>query len=120
MAVAVIAGATLRIERTLTGIPAGEALTKAYLTVKADPDAADPGVIQKTITVALTTSGQITDTGAGDTIAAVLFILSSADTSLLTEGSLYYWSIKTITAGGNYETPRDTFTVTAGVTAATT
>ena len=118
MAVAVVAGATLRIERTLTGVPAGEALTKAYLTVKANPVDADPGVLQKTITTVLTASGQITDTGAGDTIAAVLFILASADTTLLTEGSLYYWSIKTITASGNYETPRDTFTVTEGVTAA--
>ncbi|HXI14820.1 MAG TPA: hypothetical protein VNM48_00515 [Chloroflexota bacterium] len=120
MAIAVSAGATLKLARTLTGVPAGEALTKAYLTVKTDPQDPDPGVIQKTITAVLDASGQITDTGAGDTQAAVLFIVTNVDTSLLVEGTLYYWDIKAITAGGNYPTARDTFTVTRGVTGATT
>jgi hypothetical protein len=76
-----VAGDDLCIIREVTGIPAGNALTDAWFTVR---DLEDFGgstiIVQLTITTAQTSAGQITDDGAGDGIATVRFDLTGAQT----------------------------------------
>lgn len=90
-----VAGDTYEVVRTITGLPSGYALDKAWMTVKASAVDADPGVFQKAITTSnVDGTGQITDTGTGDGSAAVRFDLASADTTLLTPGTSYVYDIQ--------------------------
>ncbi len=109
----------LTVQRTITGVPAGDTLASAWLTVKLNKTDADPGIFQRAITSALTAAGQITDTGAGDTQGAVEFYLLPANTSLLTEGVGYHYDIQVrTTAGKTYTVEVGRVTVTGSVTAA--
>lgn len=79
------------IIRTITLIPSGDSIAKAWLTVKrheADTDAA--ALFQLAITTASTASGQITDTGAGDLIGAVTFKISPTNSRLVGSTPRHY------------------------------
>jgi hypothetical protein len=101
-----MAGDAFEIERTLTGIPTGQSITKAWLTIKAEQsDADDDAIVQKIITaVDSATDGQITDDGAGDGSAVVLFRLRPADTALLA-GRGYFFDIQVLLSTGDPNTP---------------
>ncbi len=82
------------VERTVTGIPTGRTLARAWFTLKALPTDADPGVLQKVITpTAQPGIGQITDTGA-DTVGKLVFEFTGAQTGALTAGKRYYYDIQ--------------------------
>lgn len=104
-------GQDYEINRTITDVPAGDTLAKAWLTLKTSIDDADPGLVQKEITsVNVAGTGQITDTGA-DTTGAVRFDLVPADTALPTPGTAVPYDIKVrTTAGKVYPVEKGVFT----------
>jgi hypothetical protein len=75
-----VAGDHYYIRKTIDDIPAGQILSKAWLTVKANFADADPGLVQKAITsTEVGGTGHIEDTGADGT-GVVRFDLIPADT----------------------------------------
>ena len=98
MSITVYRGDSLDVIRTVTNVPAGETLTKAWLTVKKSNTDADPGVLQKVITTTSGAAGQITNAGASGT-GALLFTIASAETAALTTSGLMY-DVQVITSGG--------------------
>lgn len=85
------------VERTVAGLPAGQTITRAWLTVKTvatDPDV--NAVVQLEITTTATAAGQITDDGAGDQEGKVLFQLNASQTRAIgTRLRLYDIQIRT-------------------------
>src|SRR5262245_50955367 len=78
----------------------------AWLTIKESKRDSDAeAIVQKRITTTLTAEGQILDTGAGDNIGQLTFILVSADTADLREGKNYRFDIKIKFNSGRFETP---------------
>jgi hypothetical protein len=117
-----VAGDDLDITRTITNVPAGDSLAKAWLTVKANAADADPGIFQLAITSVNSADGQITDTGTGDQIAALTFHITAARSALLTPGTAYLYDIQVkTTTGGKVFTPEvGTVKPVQGVTVTTT
>lgn len=88
------------LRRTITTIPSGEIVTKAWLTVKADPGDADPGLVQLTITASPTAAGVIEEAGVGGTTDAVIrFDLQPADTDAIGAHVTRYYDISVLTDG---------------------
>ena len=87
-------------------LPATDVLTNAYLTIKSSPTELDAlSVLQKHITTALTTAGQIT----GSPELNMLFNVFSADyEGLVTASTVYYYDIRVVTNLGH------TYTVETG------
>jgi len=102
----------LDVIRTVNGIPSGQALTDAYMTVKASGGST---IFQKHITTAAVAGqGQITDDGSGDGIAGVRFELVGGpgqDTTQLTAGTAFNYDIQVNTGAGKRYTP-ETGTIT--------
>lgn len=96
----IVRGNDFDVIRTITDVPEGTTLTKAWLTIKQYETQLDAeAVLQKVITSVLTPGvGQITDTGADET-ASVIFQLTNANTLLLT-AYMYFYDIKVLTASG--------------------
>lgn len=70
--------------RTVTVIPSGDSIAKAWLTVKQnDTDLDASALVLLAITTASTAEGQITDSGAGDLSGAITFRLAPAHTRLI-------------------------------------
>ncbi len=92
-----VAGDSYTLTRSVTGVPAGKTLAKAWLTVKYAADAiapdADAKVVQLAIAGTLGADGQITDTGA-DTVAALSFILTATNSLLLVAALEYDFQVK--------------------------
>lgn len=104
-----VAGDDLEVRRTITNIPTGQVLTKAWLTIKTKLGDADPGVLQKAVTTTdAPGTGQIVDDGATDQAGEVRFDLTGTDTALLVPPypkSLYGFDIQVLTSGGKVYTP---------------
>ena len=82
--ISIVTGDYMEIRRSVSGVPAGETLAKAYFTAKnalSDVDAS--AIFQKSITpTPNSVQGVIEDTGASGT-AVIRFYLQSADTEKL-------------------------------------
>jgi hypothetical protein len=101
----IVAGDDVDVRRTVTDIPAGQTLVKAWLTFKSSLSAGDASLLQKIILPgAVVGQGQITDTGADGT-GEVLFQLSNADTLGLPIGNRLLYSIKVLTSANKIYTP---------------
>jgi hypothetical protein len=75
-------------------------IVRAQLIAKADAaDADENAILLKTISPALTSAGQITDTGASSRVAAIQFELSPIETAQLTTTS--YYAISATDSAGN-------------------
>lgn len=102
-----VVGDDIDIERTITNVPEGDSLVKAWFTVKAretDPDI--NAIFQKTITASYVAGqGEITDDGAGDQQGAVTFELTNVDTLLLVGDTAYYYDLQVKTANAKIYTP---------------
>lgn len=95
-------GGDFRIARTYTGLPSGVTISKAWLTVKlkeADADVA--ALIQLTITVSLTASGQITDASTPD---ITLFFDVSRTLTGNAKPMVYYFDIQVQNSAGAIHT----------------
>lgn len=109
----------LDVIRTINGVPAGQSLTDAWLTVDSP---LGTHLFQKHITtVAVAGQGQITDDGSSDTVGAVRFELTggpTGDTTKLTADTAYPYDIQVKTSGGKIYTPESGFpTSSGGITA---
>jgi hypothetical protein len=104
-----VVGNDFDIVRTIdmSGLFAGATLTKAWFFVKKtrrDPDAA--AIIQLDITsIYAAGKGQITDTGAGDLKAQVVFEVDANVSANLVAGRVYFYDIKVLTSTGQLSTP---------------
>lgn len=79
------------IIRTITLIPTGDSIAKAWLTVKRSESETDAqGLFQLAITTASTASGQVTDTGAIDLVGAVTFKISPTNSRLIGSTPRHY------------------------------
>ena len=117
-----VSGDDFGIIRTITNVPSGALLAKAWLTVKFLWSATDANtVIQTEITTSdVSGTGHITDDGSGDQSAAVRFDLPSVDTLKLQKGLSYLYDIQVLTDGGAIYTPEiGTITALQGITAST-
>jgi hypothetical protein len=97
----------LDVTRTVSGIPTGQTLADAWLTV--DSVLGSSQVFQKHITPTLVAGqGQIEDIGTGDGIGVVRFELTggpTGNTTALTAGTTYYYDIQVKTSAGKIYTP---------------
>ena len=101
-----VCGNDLEIRKTITGIPAGQTLTRAWFTVKlkeSDPDLS--AYIQKIVTITdVVGTGHITDNGATDQIGEVRFDLLPTDTEDIHTRN-FFWDIKVKTSANKFYTP---------------
>lgn len=81
---------------SVTGIPVASLISQAWLSVKTRSTDSDANaVLQKNITSSLVAgSGQVSDTGATDTIGELTFLFTAAQTATLTAGRDYAWDVK--------------------------
>ena len=115
----IVRGDTRKIQRTFTGLPSGETITKAWLTVKTSPSASDPGLFQVEITTTQTSTGQITDATSTDGQIGMYFIISGTNSALATGGAEYLYDIQVKTSNNTIHTlVMGTVTFYDGVTAA--
>jgi len=117
-----VAGDDLDVVRVISNIPSGQYVSKAWFTVKKryfDTDA--QAIFQKIITASsVANQGVISDDGASDTVAGVLFVLGASDTVLLKPSAEYVYDIQVITSAGKLYTPETGVIVALpGITAAT-
>lgn len=102
----VVQGDSIDIVRQIDTLPAS--ISKAWLTIKATQASTSDtaAIVQKTITTsAVIGTGQITDDGTTDGVAAVRFELTNADTVLLVNETTYYYDIQVLTSTGKIYTP---------------
>lgn len=93
------------IDRALSGFLTGVTITNAWLTVKAEPEDADPGLFQKAVTTAdVPGIGQIENNGTGDVDMVVRFDLLPADTVAI-DTLLRHFDLQVKTNGGQIYTP---------------
>lgn len=122
----IVAGDDLDVTRTVTDVPSGQTLNKAWLTFKTNVSDADPGLLQKTITSsAVVGQGQITDIGDGTGALPVgtgslLFQLGGVNTSALPVGSAVLYDVKVLTSASKiYTVEQGKYFSTARITTAT-
>lgn len=116
-----VVGDDLKVDRTITNIPTGDTIAKAWFTVKRSEAAADvDAIFQKSISTAyVQNQGQITNAGASGT-GALFFELNAAATVLMTGDKAYYFDIQVKTVNGALYTPeKGTITGRKQVTQAT-
>jgi hypothetical protein len=114
----IVAGNDLDVNRTVPGIPNGQTLTKAWLTLKADLSVADAqALLQKVILPgAVAGQGQITDVGAGGT-GQLLFQLADTETLALPVDTPTPYDIKVLTSAGKvYTVEKGLYLATGQVT----
>lgn len=101
----IVRGDKFPIRRYLTGIPTGQTVTRAWLTVKlnkTDLDAA--AIFQKEIVVGTVVDvGEIEDAG-GTGVATLRFDLTAVNTRAMTAGERYYYDMQVLLSGGNVRT----------------
>lgn len=88
-----IVGEYKEILRPITRVPAGKVLEQAWFTVK--KKATDPeteALMKKSITMAATSDGQITNSGASGT-GSLYFILTTVDTTKLKPHIVYVFDL---------------------------
>lgn len=104
----VVQGDDLEVRRTVPGLPSGQTATEAWFTLKADPSAIDPGVLQKVITTSNNPgTGQIEKDGSvgnGNGVCELRFDLTAANTAALTAGLTYYYDVQVKTSAGKIYT----------------
>lgn len=117
----IVRGDTRKIERTFTGLPTGETIDKAWLTVKTTTSASDPGLFQVEITTTLSSGGQITDASSSDGQIGMYFIINGTQSGSATGGAEYVYDIQVKSAGTGaiHTLVMGTVTFVDGVTAAT-
>lgn len=103
----VVRGDHLTITRTITALDPGDAINRAWLTLKEDEDLSDAEafLIKEITTADVADQGQITDDGASDGIAAVRFEMPSVATAAAKKGKTYWYDIQVRAASGRIYTP---------------
>lgn len=104
MGLGIVRGDSFPLRRSITGIPSGDTISSAKLTLKTAIADADPGLWQLTATVE----------DAGSTgIGVIRFDITPTQTLLMTQDQPYYFDIQVTLSDGSILTPEQ------GITAAT-
>lgn len=90
----IVRGDTKQIARTFTDLPTGITINRAWLTVKATADAADPGLFQIAITTTATTEGQITDASTSDGQLSMRFNINGTQSAAAAPDVRYLYDIQ--------------------------
>lgn len=108
-------GDSLRVTRTISNIPGGDRLLKAWFVARLQPvtlstpvddsDVATDGGFIIEVTESPTAAGQIVDNGASDNVGSLYFDISPAQSRLQPVSSHLYYGIKVLTFGGFPYTP---------------
>lgn len=119
------AGDDLQLEHDTTGVDTADPIVKAWLTFKTAKSVADPGSLQKVISVsAVQGVGQITEDGSelqGSGTASLVFQCTAAETAALGTAIRYVGDIQVKTASGKvYTSGEIRLLLLADVTDATT
>lgn len=93
----IVRGDSFPIRRSVTGIPTGDTIASAKLTLKAAIGDADPGLFQ--------VSASVEDSGVTSGIGVIRFDISSANTLLMVQDTPYYFDIQVTLTGGSILTP---------------
>ena len=117
-----VGGDDIEVKRTITSVPVGSTITKAWLTIKVAEGDADPGLLQKVITsVFVAGKGQITDDGAGDQTAVLFFEIVPADATPIGIGVIRVYDIQVKTSTGKiYTAEKGSIELIQGITDAVT
>lgn len=110
-----VAGDDLRVHVTVTGIPAGQTVVKAWLTIKSKrSDADNQAIAQKILTAGFS------HTGTDPVTATWNFDLTAGDTAICKPQTTYEYDIQVKTSTGLLDTPiTGQIVFEQGVTAAT-
>ena len=101
MGIGIVRGDQFSIRRTVTGVPSGETITAALLTLKETIATADPGLFQKSITgTNVAGTGHIEDTGSSG-VGKIRFDLTSSNTLSMTADTEYFFDIQVTLSGGD-------------------
>jgi len=105
----VVVGDDVTIRRTIdvaaSGFSSGTTVVEAWMTMKAHVSDPDPGIFQKTISIADQPGvGQIENDGTGDVDVVLRFDLVPADT-IAVGLAKRHWDIQIKTAAGKVHTP---------------
>lgn len=93
-----VRGDDIPIIRRYVDLPANDLIVKARLTVKSTSSTPDPGIFQITIVTASQPFGIITDNIPPEIF--LTFVISKAQSLLLTANTLYYYDIQVETSLG--------------------
>lgn len=100
-----VVGNAYALTRTITAVPSGDTLARAWWTVKrSEYDADADAIFQVEVTSTLAAAGQITDTGADNT-GAVTLNATAAQTGKLIPKRIYAWDLQVLTTEGHVYTP---------------
>lgn len=111
-----VAGDDLRVHATITGIPSGQTVVKAWLSIKAKKNEPDnQAIVQKIITSGFTHTGT-------DPVTCVMNLdLTAAETANCKPQTTYEYDVQIKTSTGLIDTPIiGQIVFDQGVTAATT
>ncbi len=93
----IVRGDAFPIRRSVSGIPTGDSIVSALLTLKANIGDADPGLFQIAATVE--------DSGSVSGIGVIRFDVSTANTLLMVQDTPYYFDIQVTLGAGSILTP---------------
>jgi hypothetical protein len=90
-----VIGDDIDVPVSVSSVPGGVSITKAWITFKADKDAADDSVLQKILTSGFT----------GTRTVSFTFPLSKTDTARFTSGTRYFFDVQVLDSSGKLSTP---------------
>lgn len=90
-----VIGDDMTIPVSVSSLPSGVSLSKAWITFKTNKDADDAAILQKSITSGFT----------GTTTVSFSFSLSKTDTAIFKDGVKYFFDVQVLDSNSKITTP---------------